>query len=361
MKFVHIADVHFDCPFVNFSDRDNMGDLRRLEQRKAFKKVIQYIKENDIKYLFISGDLYEQKYVRKSTIEYINKLFEEIPNTKIFISPGNHDPFIKNSYYNQFEWSKNVKIFNSEIEQIETEEAYIYGFGFDDFYSNNCDIEDVKIEKKDKKNILIIHGTIDGASIEEKQYNSMSKNMLKEKNFDYIALGHIHKIDYNTQENQRIVYPGSMISLGFDELGDHGMIVGEINEDELNLEFIKLDEEEFIEIEIDVTEFYSKEDLIEKINSLVIKENQYVKIILKGDRNFEIDTYEIIKLITNDRIIKIKNKTKIAYNLEKLSHNNTLKGLFTKNMIEKLKNENLNEEDKKIIEKAIEIGLDALE
>lgn len=361
MKFVHIADVHFDCPFVNLSDRDNMGDLRRLEQRKAFKKVIQYIKENDIKYLFISGDLYEQKYVRKSTIEYINKLFEEIPNTKIFISPGNHDPFIKNSYYNQFEWSKNVKIFNSEIEQIETEEAYIYGFGFDDFYCTNCDIEDVKIEKKDKKNILIIHGTIDGASIEEKQYNSMSKNMLKEKNFDYIALGHIHKIDYNTQENQRIVYPGSMISLGFDELGDHGMIVGEINEDELNLEFIKLDEEEFIEIEIDVTEFYSKEDLIEKINSLVIKENQYVKIILKGDRNFEIDTYEIIKLITNDRIIKIKNKTKIAYNLEKLSHNNTLKGLFTKNMIEKLKNENLNEEDKKIIEKAIEIGLDALE
>lgn len=361
MKFVHIADVHFDCPFVNLSDRDNMGDLRRLEQRKAFKKVIQYIKENDIKYLFISGDLYEQKYVRKSTIEYINKLFEEIPNTKIFISPGNHDPFIKNSYYNQFEWSKNVKIFNSEIEQIETEEAYIYGFGFDDFYCTNCDIEDVKIEKKDKKNILIIHGTIDGASIEEKQYNSMSKNMLKEKNFDYIALGHIHKIDYNTQENQRIVYPGSMISLGFDELGDHGMIVGEINEDELNLEFIKLDEEEFIEIEIDVTEFYSKEDLIEKINSLVIKENQYVKIILKGDRNFEIDTYEIIKLITNDRIIKIKNKTKIAYNLEKLSHNNTLKGLFTKNMLEKLKNENLNEEDKKIIEKAIEIGLDALE
>ncbi len=361
MKFVHIADVHFDCPFVNLSDRDNMGDLRRLEQRKAFKKVIQYIKENDIKYLFISGDLYEQKYVRKSTIEYINKLFEEIPNTKIFISPGNHDPFIKNSYYNQFEWSKNVKIFNSEIEQIETEEAYIYGYGFDDFYCNNCDIQDVKIEKKDKKNILIIHGTIDGASIEEKQYNSMSKNMLKEKNFDYIALGHIHKIDYNTQENQRIVYPGSMISLGFDELGDHGMIVGEINEDELNLEFIKLDEEEFIEIEIDVTEFYSKEDLIEKINSLVIKENQYVKIILKGDRNFEIDTYEIIKLITNDRIIKIKNKTKIAYNLEKLSHNNTLKGLFTKNMLEKLKNENLNEEDKKIIEKAIEIGLDALE
>ena len=27
--------------------------------------------------------------------------------------------------------------------------------------------------------------------------------ILKEKGFDYIALGHIHKLDYNNEENQR--------------------------------------------------------------------------------------------------------------------------------------------------------------
>ena len=53
MKFIHIADMHFDSPFVNLSDKDGLGDFRRLEQRKTFKKVIEYIKENDIKYLFI--------------------------------------------------------------------------------------------------------------------------------------------------------------------------------------------------------------------------------------------------------------------------------------------------------------------
>ena len=79
MKFVHIADMHFDSPFVNLSDKEGLGDLRRLEQRKAFKKVIEYIKENNIEYFFISGDLYEQKYIKKSTIEYINNLFKEIP------------------------------------------------------------------------------------------------------------------------------------------------------------------------------------------------------------------------------------------------------------------------------------------
>lgn len=85
MKFVHIADMHFDSPFVNLSDKGIMGDLRRLEQRKVFKKIIEFIKENKIKYFFISGDLYEHKSIRQSTIEYINKLFEEIPETKIFI------------------------------------------------------------------------------------------------------------------------------------------------------------------------------------------------------------------------------------------------------------------------------------
>ena len=110
MKFVHIADMHFDSPFVNLSDKDILGDLRRLQQRKALRKIIEYIKENKIEYLFISGDFYEQKYVKLSTIEYINNLFKEIPDTKIYISPGNHDPYIKDSYYHKFNWNQNVKI-----------------------------------------------------------------------------------------------------------------------------------------------------------------------------------------------------------------------------------------------------------
>ena len=58
MKFVHIADMHLDSAFTRLSDKGIMGDLRRLEQRKVFKKIIEYIKENNIDYLFISGDLF---------------------------------------------------------------------------------------------------------------------------------------------------------------------------------------------------------------------------------------------------------------------------------------------------------------
>ena len=67
-----MADMHFDCPFKALGSKKNLGDVRRLEQRKIFKKIIDYIKENNIDYFFIAGDLYEHKYIKKSTIDYIN-------------------------------------------------------------------------------------------------------------------------------------------------------------------------------------------------------------------------------------------------------------------------------------------------
>ena len=356
MKFVHIADMHFDSPFITLSDKGNLGEQRRIEQRKIFKKVIEYIKENKIEYLFISGDLYEHQHIRKSTIEYINNLFKEIENTKIFISPGNHDPFLKKSYYTTFNWNKNVYIFGSKIEKVELQEVDIYGYGFDDFYCSNANIANIEIDNEEKINILVIHGTLDGSNAEDMQYNSMSTTMLKQKGFNYIAMGHIHKNNFKEESN--IIYPGSTISLGFDELGEHGMIVGEINNNENKLEFIKLDETEFVEKEINCTEINSVEELIEKINEIKIEENKLYKIILNGKRNFEINIYNLYKYELNERIIKIKNKTKPNFNLEEISRENTLRGLFVKEIIQEIKNKNYDEE---IIEQALEIGMEILE
>lgn len=356
MKFVHIADMHFDSPFITLSDKGNLGEQRRIEQRKIFKKVIEYIKENKIEYLFISGDLYEHQHIRKSTIEYINNLFKEIENAKIFISPGNHDPYLKKSYYATFNWNKNVHIFGPKIEKIELEEIDIYGYGFDDFYCSNSNIETLQIQNPQKINILVMHGTLDGSNTEDMQYNSMSTTMLKQKGFNYIALGHIHKNNFDT--NCNIIYPGSMISLGFDELGEHGIIAGEINLAQNKLEFIKMDETEFVEYEINCTEINSIEELIEKINEIKIEENKLYKIILIGKRNFEINIYNLYKYDLNERIIKIKNKTKPNFNIEEISKENTLRGLFAKEILQEIKNKNYDEE---IIEQALELGMEILE
>lgn len=357
MKFVHLADLHMDAKFDSLSSIEGLPQKRRMEQRKAIKEVAEYIKENNIKLLLISGDLYEQKYIRKSSIEYINRVFEEMLNTKIFIAPGNHDPFIKNSFYAMYKWAPNVHIFDENIEKIDFDGIHIYGFGFTDFYCKQSKIEEIEIEEPDDINILITHGSLDGGSDDLREYNPLRQAKLKELGFDYVALGHIHKPYYKEEKNQKIFYPGSTISLGFDELGKHGVLVGDIEKDNLDVEFKIIDKREYSELEIDISEMNSNEEVVEEIEKMFIKPNNIYKIILTGKRFFQLNLDEIKKMVQTENIVKVKDKTKLGINIKQIANENNIRGIFVKNMLETKEKENLDDD---FVEKAIEIGLEVL-
>ena len=348
MKFIHIADVHFDMPFTVLSKK-GLAEERRLDQRNSFNKMIEFIKENDIDYLFISGDLYENEYIRKSTIEYINNCFKQIPNTRIYITPGNHDPYLNNSYYNKYEWNENVHIF-TKLDKVENGNINVYGYGFSDFYSKKIELP--KNLDNSKINILLMHADLDGNNKEEGEYNPILESELKNTNFDYIALGHVHKSNFN--KDKKIIYPGSAIAGGFDELGKHGMVVGNIDEEfkKISLQFITLDDKEFVERDLDIANINSKEELIENINKMQLDNDKYYKIILTGTKNTEIDINELLKYVTSKNIIKIKDKTKVEYDLEKISKEQSLRGIFVKEL-----SEQINEENKEQILESIYIGL----
>lgn len=357
MRFIHIADMHFDIPFTSLNAKEDLGEKRRLEQRSAFKKVIEYIKKENIEYLFIAGDLYEHDYVKRSTIDYIAKLFKEIPNTKIFIAPGNHDPYIKNSYYDTYDFGENVYIFNnSKVERYEDENVNIYGMAFTEFYMEESPLENISIPFSNKPNILIAHCDLNGSKDKEGfSYNPILESKLNSLGFDYVAIGHVHK--NNLKNTNRIYYPGSPISLGFDELGEHGMIVGELTKDKLEIDFVRLDERMFEEINLEVDELFCKEDLIEKILSLNLNEKNLYKIILIGKRNFEINPREILRVVSRENVLKVKDCTKINYDIEEISKQKNLKGIFIKEVLEMYKKGLCTEEE---YQKAIEIGLEAM-
>lgn len=358
MKFLHMADMHFDAPFSSLNSKKNLGETRRLEQRNVFKEIIKYVKENDINYLFISGDLYEHEYVRKSTIDFINNCFKEIEDTKVFITPGNHDPYIQDSIYSTYDFADNVYIFDSpNVKKYEDADVVIYGMAFDGFYMDKPVLENIRPENTSKTNILIAHADLNGSKDEEGlEYNSIAERYLKNTGFDYIALGHIHKNNFDLNEDY--VYPGSTISFGFDELGDHGVVVGEIEKHSITKEFVKFDNRVFEELELKVDGFNSKEDLIEYILGFNLRKDYMYKLVLVGHRNFEINPREILKLIDNVNILKIKDSTKLNYDLHELAKENNLKGIFIRKVLERGKVEELTDEE---IEKIIEIGLEAMD
>lgn len=81
------------------------------------------------------------------------------------------------------------------------------------------------------------------------------------------------------------------------------------------------------------------------------------KIELTGYRNFEIDVRQILQAVAKENILKIKDLTKISYDVQELAKQNNLKGLFIREAI-KTYNNGLCTEDE--LQKAIEIGLDVM-
>ena len=132
---------------------------------------------------------------------------------------------------------------------------------------------------------------------------------------------------------------------------------GEIENKKINLEFIPLDEEGFREEIIDVTNIQSKEELIEYMNT--IKSKKFIKAILAGERNCEFDEKEILSIIENDYILKIKNKTILPIDYNELSQEASLRGIFVKECLLKLE-EATSEEEKEKIKKAMEIGISCM-
>lgn len=115
-------------------------------------------------------------------------------------------------------------ICKSELEMVEDADVDIYITAFTDFYQNKSPIEKIMLQDLSKTNILLTHCDLNGSTGENgNSYHPILETKLNALGFDYVAMGHIHKTNF--EPNNRIVYPGSPISFGFDELGEHGMIV----------------------------------------------------------------------------------------------------------------------------------------
>jgi len=126
----------------------------------------------------------------------------------------------------------------------------------------------------------------------------------------------------------------------------------------LQINFIDLDEKEFVEKEVDISNVFSEEELIETLINIKTEPEKLYKIILTGNKNIEVNQNKIIKIINQKNILKIKDQTKLAFNLEKIEKENNLKSYFLKEIMNLKKENEVSEEE---IKQALEIGLQILQ
>jgi len=114
------------------------------------------------------------------------------------------------------------------------------------------------------------------------------------------------------------------------------MVVGEFIGNNLNLEFVQLDRRRHEEIQIDISNIMSQEELVNHINLIELNPLNFIKIVLTGAKNFEINIIKLMELTERDNIIKIYDQSYIAEDLNVIAEEFNLKGLFVKKQMEKI-------------------------
>lgn len=357
LKFIHTGDIHIGTQFMSASFAIKYGNIRRIELIETFFRIIDRANTEKVDFLFISGDLFEDEYTSISTGKKIINKLNELNKTKVIIVTGNHDYYHNKSLYSILKWPKHVHIidsFNSQKIEFKELNTVIWGCSWEEKeYKNNFNLDNIKLDNS-KINILIIHGDVINVS----NYLPIDKNVLVNKGFDYVALGHIHKPQFITD---RIAYCGSPEPLDFKEAHEHGIIEGIISKEKINVKFLPFCLRNFIIKDIDINIGMSYLDIIEKIKNIDTEENRrknLYRVNIHGyiDNNFHFDIDELYDKVNKQfNYIELYNYTKLDYDLDKLFNENkdNIIGMF----IEKMKSKGL---ENKVVEKALYHGLDVL-
>ena len=359
IKIIHAADLHFDTPFQDVSKEQS--NINREELKEVFLNIINFAKENSVDILLLAGDIFDNFTVSRQTLHFLENCFDKIKNTRIFISPGNHDPYGQNSFYKLINFPSNVHIFKGKIEKVYIKELNlnVWGAGFNDKFVRDSLLNTPQYSKE-QINIMVMHGDVTSGTSD---YNPIRLEQIKTSGMDYIALGHVHGFSNIKKEgNTCYAYSGCPQGRGFDELNDKGIIYGYVYKGSTDLSFVKTSKREYIQTSVDITDVFGYNELREKIVQSIegeSRETNFHKIILTGEisSDFNIDLNIINQKLSEDfYYCKVVDKTTIKYDLEELSKGYSVKSIFVKKMLEKIENED-NEDQKEILNLAFKLGI----
>lgn len=355
VKIAHCADLHLE----------SKSEAKNYEIKETFLNMLKICKSENIDFLLISGDFFDDTNVSEKTLSWVKNELENF-GLKTIISPGNHDPFTSDSPYNRNPWPKNVYIFKKnklahfDFPELKTK---IFGAAFTSIYQNQTLFNSKVNLEDDFLNICVMHGTITQSG--EEFYNPICPSDIRESGFDYLALGHIHKRSEVSKLGKTLhAYSGSICSRGFSETGPKGIYIGEISKNECDFKFKKVCKRSYEKFKLDISGISNIPDFIlQSVKSHFGEgfENNFYEITLTGEIKEEFDLdFEAIKLFLSKHLhfVSLKDKTETKIDLAKLSLRNDFKSLFIKEALKQIDAAETKEE-KEIAKNALKFGLKA--
>ena len=333
MKIIHSADQHLDSRM-----KTHLGDGRARERKnellKTFMNMVSYAAEHGVEAILLCGDLFDTKTVAASERKAVEAAIVDNPSITFFYLKGNHD---NNSFLASLEEApSNLKLFG------EGWTGYHIGNRITvtgaELFSENSGIlyNSLSLNASDI-NIVMLHGQENNYGVKDKT-EIVALGELRNKNIDYLALGHIHSYKRETLDARGVYcYSGCLEGRGFDECGDKGFVLLDINEDTgaVASEFIPFASRRLHEIHLDISDCMNTPDIKALFDSRRAAEDfndrDLYKIVLEGRVDIECqkntdylgtfykDDYYYVKFVDN---------TEYKVDYEAFALDESLKGEF---------------------------------
>ena len=286
MKIIHCSDLHLDSKLSS-----NLGGIiakkRCGEILHTFKRMVDYASKNNISAILISGDMFDIYDVTLNTKETVLHAITSNPQINFYYLKGNHD--INTSFLKLVNVPNNLKMFGSHWRTYEESKGQITISGFELSTHNFDDAYSSLVLDQEKFNIVMLHGwALD--SPPEKKSDIIHLNKLRNKNIDYLALGHIHSYRKHKLDRRGIYcYSGCLEGRGFDECGDCGFVLLDVDETtkKFNSTFIPFAKRKLYQLNVNLTNCKNTAEMIDrtcsKIQESKCNKDSMIKIILQGE------------------------------------------------------------------------------
>ena len=255
LRFIHAADLHLGAPFIGMRGlKKEQWQALKDSTFTAFDRLVDYAVKEQPDFLLIVGDIYdgEDRSLRAQHRFQLGMQRLHENGIPVIISYGNHDHL--SGKWTRFELPENVFAFDSAVSQfrleIGNETVCITGFSYGERHVKETVINRYP-EAEDRKtfHMGMLHGSMEGET-SHAVYAPFTKEQLLSKNYDYWALGHIHKRQ-ELHQDPPIIYPGNLQGRHRSETGAKGFYDVTLSKQDAHCRFVGVSEIQFENVTID--------------------------------------------------------------------------------------------------------------
>ncbi len=323
MKLIHCSDLHLDSPMETHLSAEQARE-RNHEILEAFFRLVGYAREHGVDAVLIAGDLFDSSRVSQTTADFVLDTIAQAKEIHFLYLKGNHDE--DRLAFNGRNLPDNLHLFGENWDYYNFDDITIAGVQLN--RDNWASIYDDLILDESQINIVTLHGQVATQPGEE----LIALPLLKNRHIRYLALGHLHS--YRKESlglDGEVCYCGCLEGRGFDECGEKGFVLVEVENQRLTTEFVPFASRQLFEVPVDITGLTTVAELHQAMlqASEHIDRRHLIKFVLQGE--YTLDTQKdlgFLQKMLQFWFVRIKDESRLKLNQADYQNDISLKGEF---------------------------------